>query len=171
MAGYDYRYKLNMRTKLKSFLLTGLLFALLSGVRAQDDTTAAAPPPVKTYASPKMAGKWILIPALDSDTANGHIAEMQFDVKESKFSGNTGCNRMSGTFTATDSTIQFSDKMITTRMYCPGYNESAFLQSLLRVDNYKFRKGMLVFAVGNIEVLRWKKKPSPPKKTGPAPAK
>jgi len=152
-----------MRTKLKSFLITGVLFALLSGLHAQDSTVVEQPK--KSTPNPKMSGKWVLIPALDSDTASGHIPEIQIDVKESKFSGSTGCNRMSGSFFASDSaSIQFSDKMITTRMYCAGYDESAFLQNLLRVDNYKFRKGMLVFSVGTIEVLRWKRKPAAPKK-------
>jgi heat shock protein HslJ len=157
-----------MRTKLKSFLLSGLLFAVLSGVKAQDSTVVDQPK--KSTPNPKMSGKWVLIPASDSDTAAGHIPEIQIDAKESKFSGNTGCNRMSGTFFASDSaTIQFNDKMITTRMFCSGYNESAFLQNLLRVDNYKFRKGMLVFSVGSIEVLRWKRKPTAPKKPVKAP--
>ena len=75
---------------------------------------------------------------------------------------------MSGTYFISDSvTIHFSEKMITTRMFCAGYNESAFLQSLLRVDGFKFRKGMLVLTVGNIEVFRWNKKASPPKKAAP----
>ena len=157
-----------MRTKLKCFLLTGLLFAMLSSLEAQDSTVVEQPK--KSTPNPKMSGKWVLIPALDSDTAAGHIPEMQIDAKESKFSGNTGCNRMSGTFFASDSaTIQFSDKMITTRMFCAGYNESAFLQNLLRVDNYKFRKGMLVFSVGNVEVFRWKRKATAPKKPAKAP--
>jgi heat shock protein HslJ len=168
MAGYDYRYLLNMRTKLKSFLLTGLLFTVLSGLRAQDSTVVEQPK--KSTPNPKMGGKWQLIPALDSDTATGHIPEIQIDVKESKFSGNTGCNRMSGTFFAQDSaSIQFSDKMITTRMFCTGYNESAFLQNLLRVNNYKFRKSMLIFSVGDVEVFRWKRKSSAPKRPAKAP--
>ena len=158
-----------MRTKLKSFLLTGVLFAMLSGLYAQDSTVVEQPK--KSTPNPKMSGKWVLIPALDSDTVAGHIPEIQIDTKESKFSGNTGCNRMSGTFFASDSaSIQFSDKMITTRMFCAGYDESAFLQNLLRVDNYKFRKGMLVFSVGTVEVLRWKRKPAAAKKPAKAPA-
>lgn len=169
MAGYDYRFILNMSTKLKSFLLTGLIFTMLSGAHAQDSTIVDQPK--KSTPNPKMSGKWQLIPASDSDTAGGHIAEIQIDVKESKFSGNTGCNRMSGTFFAEDSaSIHFSEKMITTRMFCSGYNESAFLQNLLRVNNYKFRKGMLIFSVGDIEVLRWKRKPTPPKKPVKTPA-
>ena len=146
-----------MRTKLKSFILTALLFGLVLGISAQVDSTQITVPK-KTYANIKLSGKWYLIPAMDSDTATGHLPNISFDTKLSKFSGSTGCNRMSGTFVATDSTLQFSDKMITTRMYCAGYNESAFLQNLLRVESYKFRKGMLVLLVGEIEVSRWTRK-------------
>ena len=153
-----------MRTKLKSFILTALLFALLSGVNAQTDSSKVVIPK-KTTVIGKLYGKWYLVPAMEIDTAMGRIPEIQFDIKESRFSGSTGCNRMSGSFLATDSTLQFSDKMITTRMFCAGYNESAFLQSLLRVETYKFRKGMLVLLVGEIEVSRWTRKNPQPKKT------
>ncbi len=161
-------YLLNMRTKLKSFILTALLFALVSTVSAQADSTQT-PAPKKTTANIKLNGKWWLIPASDSDTATGRIPDISFDVKASKFSGNTGCNRMSGTYVATDSVLQFSDKMITTRMYCAGYNESPFLQNLLRVESYKFRKGMLVLLVGEIEVSRWTRKNPQAKKTAKPP--
>jgi heat shock protein HslJ len=163
-------YLLNMRTKLKSFILTALLFALVSGVSGQVDSSQI-PAPKKTTANIKLNGKWYLIPASDSDTATGRIPEISFDVKASKFSGNTGCNRMSGTYVATDSILQFSDKMVTTRMYCAGYSESPFLQNLLRVETYKFRKGLLVLLVGEIEVSRWtRKNPQAAKKlTKPAP--
>jgi heat shock protein HslJ len=156
-----------MDTKLKSFVLTALLFALISVASAQVDS-ANAEPPKKSMPFVKIGGKWSLIPASELDTAGGHFPEIQFDVKEAKFSGNTGCNRMAGTYFIEDSaTIHFSEKMITTRMFCAGYNESAFLQNLLRVDGFKFRKGMLVLMVGNIEVSRWIRKSPPAKKAAP----
>lgn len=145
--------------------MTALLFGTLSCLQAQVDSTAEIVPQNIT-ANAKMNGKWTLIPAMDSDTASGHIPDIQFDVKEGKFSGNTGCNRMTGSYIVTDSnTIHFSKKMVTTRLFCAGYNESAFLQNLIRIDNYKFRKGMLIFSVGKVEVFRWKRKAPPtPKK-------
>src|SRR6201987_2160150 len=167
MIQNDYRSRINMRTKLKSFILTVLLFGLFSTAWSQVDS-ANVEPPKKSMPFARIGGRWSLIPASETDTAGGHFPEMQFDVREAKFSGNTGCNRMSGTYFISDSvTIHFSEKMITTRMFCAGYNESAFLQNLLRVDGFKFRKGMLIFTVGNIEVFRWIKKASPPKKTTP----
>src|SRR5438874_2020204 len=127
IAECDYRCKSNMRAKLKSFTLTALLFGLLSNLCAQVDSSNMETPK-KSMAYAKISGKWSLIPASESDTAGGHFPEIQFDVKESKFSGNTGCNRMSGTYFIADSgMIRFNEKMITTRMFCAGYNESAFL--------------------------------------------
>jgi heat shock protein HslJ len=165
MIRYDYRCKPNMRTKLKSFILAALLFGLLSGLNAQVDSSTVIEPK-KSLTIGKLSGRWSLIPASESDTAGGHFPEIQFNVKESKFTGSTGCNRMSGTYFIADSaSIHFSEKMITTRMFCAGYNESAFLQNLLRVDGFKFRKGMLVLTVGIVEVSRWNRKTTPPKKT------
>jgi heat shock protein HslJ len=163
MFGYDYICKIKLGTKVKSFVLTALLSGLLSGAYAQvDSANMEAPKKSMTYA--KISGKWNLIPASENDTAGGHFPEIQFDVKDAKFSGNTGCNRMSGTYFIADSnTIHFNEKMITTRMFCPGYNESAFLQNLLRVDGFKFRKGMLIFTVGTIEISRWYRKTAPKK--------
>lgn len=161
-----------MHTKVKSFILTTLLIALATGAFAQqaqtDSVKAPVAAPKKTGGINALKGKWYLLPALDSDTAIGRIPEISLDIANGKFSGNTGCNRMTGTFLATDSTLSFSDKMVTTRMYCAGYNESAFLQNLLRVDSYKFKKGWLVFTVEGIEVFRWTRKPAVPKKTGKA---
>jgi len=174
MIGYDYGCIVNMSSKVKSFILTALIFGLVSGVSAQQAQTDSVKTAAPATASKKPAGinalkgKWYLLPALDSDTATGRIPEISLDIATSHFSGNTGCNRMSGTFLATDSTLSFSDKMITSRMYCAGYNESAFLQNLLRVDSYKFKKGWLVFTVEGIEVFRWTRKPAVPKKTGKA---
>ena len=162
--GYDYRSIVNTLTKLKCFILTALLFGLLSGLRAQTDSTAEAAPK-KSMTMAKIIGRWSLIPASETDTAGGHFPEIQFEAKDAHFAGSTGCNRMSGNyFIADSSSIHFSEKMVTTRMFCAGYNESAFLQNLLRVDGYKFRKGMLILTVGTIEVSRWNRKSAPVKK-------
>jgi heat shock protein HslJ len=155
-----------MSAKLKSFILTALLFALVSVVNAQVQPDSSVAIHKKPQGVNALKGKWYLQPVLASDTATGHIPEIQFDISQSRFTGNTGCNRMSGSFVATDTSLQFSNKMITTRMACTGYNESAFLQNLLRVDNYKFRRGVLIFTVDGMEVFRWTRKITPPKKTG-----
>lgn len=138
------------------------------------DTAAAALSSTHTPAAPDttvLDGPWYLQPVLASDTASGKRATIQFDLKKSHFAGNTGCNNMSGKFwySATDSSLSFSDKLITTKMACPGYNEKAFLKSLLLTTHYKLRKGVLtLLAEDNTELSRWERKPTAPPTTGKA---
>src|SRR5258708_28958972 len=88
-------------------------------------TVAKAPPDTTT-----LGGNWYLQPVLAADTATGKTPILQFDLTKSRFTGNTGCNTMRGQFwsSKTDSSLSFSDKIIQTRMACPGYNEPAFMK-------------------------------------------
>jgi heat shock protein HslJ len=142
--------------------------------KAVADTPAAvpAPPPSAAEGLPQatrvpdttsLAGTWYLQPVLDSDTTTGtgKLPWIQFDLVKSRFIGNTGCNTMRGEFwfSKNDSSLSFNDKLATTRMVCPGYNEPAFLKSLRSAAHYRLRQGMLTL-VGddNLELSRWKRK-------------
>jgi heat shock protein HslJ len=151
-----------MCTKLKSFILTALLFGVLYSVSAQ--TAEGSLPKEQKAGLANLSGKWWLVPVLPSDTSTGHLPEIDFDVQLARFSGSTGCNRMSGSFLVTDTSLHFSDKIITTRMACVGYNETAFLKNLLRIDGYEFKQEMLILTVGGVEVSRWTRKPVKVKK-------
>lgn len=134
-------------------------------------TALSATPVQKVPDSTVLSGPWYLQPVLASDTASGKRATLQLDLKKSRFTGNTGCNNMNGKFwySATDSSISFSEKLITTRMACPGYNEKAFLKSLLLTTHYKLKNGVLtLLAEDNTELSRWERKPSTPANTGKA---
>lgn len=100
-------------------------------------------------------GQWFLMPVLASDTATGKIPVLIFNVTKKTFTGNTGCNRMNGTFKVTDSTLLFDENIVTTKMDCPGYNEKAFLKSLLFTNRYKVEKGTLILLVNTTELSRW----------------
>jgi heat shock protein HslJ len=64
-------------------------------------------------------------------------------------------------FSANDSSLSFSDKIVTTRMACTGYNEKAFIKSLLLTTHYRLRNGVLTFlAEDNSELSRWARKPA-----------
>jgi heat shock protein HslJ len=149
-----------MLPKLKSFILTALLFALLSGVNAQTPPT----PYQKSQTISELDGKWYLQPDLTNDSFNNRIPEIRFDITQNRFSGNTGCNQMSGNFTVTEKTLRISDKMITTRMFCPGYNEMSFLKNLLKTDGYHFSDGLLIMTSGDSVIFSWSRKISSQKK-------
>lgn len=138
------------------------------------DTAATALSATKVPKVPDttvLDGPWYLQPVLASDTATGKRASLRIDLKKGSFTGNTGCNSMNGKFwySATDSSLSFSDKLITTKMACPGYNEKAFLKSLLLTTHYRLRNGVLtLLAEDNTELSRWERKPSAPANTGKA---
>lgn len=110
-----------------------------------------------------LGGTWYLQPVLPSDTATGKTPTLTFDLTKSHFSGNTGCNTMRGGFyfSKNDSSLSFSDKIITTKMACPGYNEPAFMKSLKSATHYRLHNGVLsLLSDDNAELSRWMRKPS-----------
>ncbi|HVU55110.1 MAG TPA: META domain-containing protein [Puia sp.] len=137
------------------------------------DSTAMAATPKRPVIldSTVLDGSWYLQPVLASDTATGKRATIEFNVKKAHFAGNTGCNNMNGKyyFSIVDSSLSFSDKLITTKMACPGYNEKAFLKSLMLTTHFKMRNGVLILlAEDNTELSRWERKPTAPANTGKA---
>ncbi|HTI90312.1 MAG TPA: META domain-containing protein [Puia sp.] len=127
-------------------------------------TNAAPAPPDTTV----LGGPWFLQAVLPSDTAAGKTPSLLLDLKKSRFSGNTGCNTMRGEFwfSTNDSSFTFSDKIISTKMACPGYNEPAFMKSLKSTTHYRLRNGTLtLLSDDKTELSRWIRKPSAPSKT------
>jgi heat shock protein HslJ len=128
-------------------------------------TASAAPAPPDTTT---LGGPWFLQPVLPSDTAAGKMPALILDLKKSHFTGNTGCNTMRGEFwfSTNDSSLTFSDKIITTKMACPGYNEPAFMKSLKSAAHYRLRNGILtLLSDDRTELSHWMRKPSAPSKT------
>ena len=128
-----------------------------SGITGKDSAPMAISAPIADTFS--INGAWFLQPVLASDTATGNIPTLIFNLEKNKFSGNTGCNNMNGSFERTDTSLLFNEKIITTRMACPGYNEDAFIKSLLRTNKYKFDNGVLVLLFESTELSRWTRRP------------
>src|SRR5512139_2319717 len=75
---------------------------------------------------------------------------------EERFSGNTGCNNMSGKLTVDGSSISFSD-IVTTKMFCDGVDETSFLTDLEKANKYKIEKMRLYLFEDEKEILVFKK--------------
>jgi heat shock protein HslJ len=128
-----------------------------------DTTAIAATQPPKIPDTTTLGGAWYLQPVLASDVATGKTPSLRLNLSKKRFSGNTGCNNMSGQFwySDKDSSLSFSDKIITTRMACPGYNEPSFLKSLQHANHYRLRNGILtLLAEDNSELSKWGRKPA-----------
>ena len=102
-----------------------------------------------------LAGAWFLLPVLPSDTGAGRTPQLIFKLDDKTFSGNTGCNSMSGSFDYTDSSIVFNERIMLTKMACTGYNEQVFIKNLLRTNRFRFEDSVLVLMVEEQELSRW----------------
>jgi heat shock protein HslJ len=106
-------------------------------------------------------GEWFLQPGLPSDTATGKIPTIRFNSFKKTFTGNNGCNSMSGTFTTDKGSLVFTGSAITTKMMCTGYNEKAFMDNLRRTNQYKFVNGTLVLMDNGTELSKWTRRITP----------
>ncbi len=73
------------------------------------------------------------------------------------FSGNTGCNSMSGIFHFNNTSIQFDRNIITSKMSCNEYDETAFLSALKKADSYMLNGNMLELKQGSTTLLTFKR--------------
>lgn len=74
------------------------------------------------------------------------------------FSGTTGCNSMSGSFNFSGNDIKFNRNIVTSKMACNEYNESAFLDLLRKADNYAINnEGLLELRQGSTVLLTFRK--------------
>lgn len=104
-----------------------------------------------------IAGEWELMPVLPSDTATGRIPKLIFDVNAKRFSGNTGCNQMNGSFFLEKDSLVFSKDIALTRMACPGYNERVFLDNLLKANHFRIENGVLELIANGTVLSKWKR--------------
>lgn len=85
----------------------------------------------------RLNGTWLLTKMPGNDNDWSRVPELNLDLQEGTFTGNTGCNSMSGRFRVSNEEVSFDDEIVMTKMACQGrYNEQAFLSNLLRINNF-----------------------------------
>jgi heat shock protein HslJ len=110
------------------------------------------------YDETTLAGTWVLQPVLASDTAAGKFPTITFDLASKKFSGNTGCNDMSGHFFVKGDSLSFDEHIVLTRKACEGYNEKAFIDNLAKTTGYKIVDGVLQLMNDQTVLSKWTRK-------------
>ncbi|MFN3954633.1 MAG: META domain-containing protein [Pararhodobacter sp.] len=78
------------------------------------------------------------------------------DFAEGRIAGVSGCNRYTGPYDLGEGRLNVG-LLAVTRMACAGEAaqiESSFLQTIERVDGYRFERGALVLSVGDEAVMR-----------------
>jgi heat shock protein HslJ len=105
-----------------------------------------------------LSGAWELMPILASDTASGRLAHINFDTKANRFTGNTGCNTMGGSFYHDNDSLVFNSVQVFTKMDCTGYNEKAFVENFSRTNHYRIENGVLELLTGQTILSKWVRK-------------
>ncbi|KUJ60668.1 hypothetical protein AR687_16700 [Flavobacteriaceae bacterium CRH] len=86
---------------------------------------------------------------------------INFDLKESRVSGNTSCNSFTGKLSVDGNKIDFTQPMALTKMMClDGQGEQVFINTLQKVNTYSITDGgkTLNFISGDIATMRFTKK-------------
>jgi heat shock protein HslJ len=105
----------------------------------------------------EMDGKAVVLPADAPGPA------LTFDGPESRVSGSTGCNRLTGGYKSDEGMLHFTP-LATTRMMCPHptVDEQAFLAALASVTRYHIEGGQLaLFGTGEDPLLLFRASTGP----------
>ncbi|HEX5150053.1 MAG TPA: META domain-containing protein [Parafilimonas sp.] len=141
---------------MKHLLFAGLfLSAVLYGSNMQNNSLRYPGDSKVIQDTSTIAGGWYLMPVLPSDTAAGKIPTLNFDLSGGRFSGNNGCNTMSGSFFIKEDALRFGDNVVSTKMVCPGYNEKPFVDNLLKTNRFMIRDGVLQLMYNTTILSKW----------------
>ena len=84
--------------------------------------------------------------------------ELEFNTVDKRVSGTTGCNQLSGNYTVSGSAFQFGSNMILTKMACPAYDETNFLNAMSSVNHFILNSDQLQFLQDSTLVMAFAKK-------------
>ena len=106
-------------------------------------------------------GSWQLQMLFASDNTWAKAPVLNINIKENTFSGNSGCNNISGKFTLKESYLGFDKNILSTKMACadPRANkdERSFLTTLLKINKYSIIKDELELSQGEIVLMKFKR--------------
>jgi len=83
--------------------------------------------------------------------------ELELNSTTMRVSGSTGCNRTMGGFSVNGEEFTFTN-MATTKMGCPGYDESIFLNALNRVNRFRLNGDQLSLLQDSTLLMTFAKK-------------
>jgi len=117
----------------------------------------------QSLASPIEEYNWVLYYWDHNGTAKPLLLDITlsafFSGKNKTVSGSGGCNTYSGTYKLDGLTLTINDDIITTKMYCGdgvSEQETAFLNALTNVTNFKLNNGNLILYCG-MDTLQFKR--------------
>jgi heat shock protein HslJ len=103
-------------------------------------------------------GNWQLQMLFASDSNWAKQPFININLNDKTFSGNSGCNSITGKFAVgTENYIAFDKNFISTKMACTGNYEKAFLSTLLKINRYTINKDELELGQGEIVLMKFRR--------------
>lgn len=87
--------------------------------------------------------------------------ELQFTAADHRVTGNTGCNRVTGSFDVNGDEFRFNN-LASTKMGCPGYDETIYLDALNRVNRFRLNADQLSLFQDSTLLMTFAKKTATP---------
>lgn len=144
---------------MKVWFFTLFLGVLVCGCSVTKKRNIIAPDATLDKHNSKMlAGSWELEMLFASDNKWERIPYLTIDPEQNIFSGNTGCNTITGKFTISGSFIAFNKNFITTKMECTGSTDKQFISVLSKFNKYAATNRELELSQGEITLMKFKKK-------------
>ncbi len=106
-------------------------------------------------------GNWQLQMLFASDNKWIKIPFIYIDVNNKTFTGNSGCNTISGKLIINKSYLAFDKNMISTEMACvdarSNNDENSFLSALLKINKFFINNDELELGQGEIVIMKFKR--------------
>lgn len=129
---------------MKLNLMLGFLVSMmLTSCTTRPTVTQEQQVKVETMKNDLIGGKWVLdymSPVDGKDVKALYKIQKPYlkFIDNDKVAGNNGCNNISGGYEFNGNSITFfTDKFASTRMFCQGVNERAFVDMLKTINNYE----------------------------------
>lgn len=136
--------------KIKHFVYVCLIGLIgITGCRTKQATTQPKQPVKPTVSDPQqLNAKWMLEALngypLEKDSFDAEKPNIEIQTQNKMYFGYSGCNRMNGEMSITESTIEFKPGPMTRRACIDGGNiESDFLTALMSSRYYAIKDGKL----------------------------
>lgn len=141
------------------------IFFLLNACQKQVQVQNTPEETQKMETEFELKGKWVLdymSPVNNKDVSQLFQIQKPYltFVDPTKVAGNNGCNNIAGTYSIDGKSIKFdTEKFSSTKMFCEGADETAFLSVLQTINGYSIIKDgkVLILRTSDIISMQFKK--------------
>lgn len=105
----------------------------------------------------ELNGKWELQRLWGMDDKKLGKGYINLDFENKSFSGNAGCNDISGTFSIKDDLLIIDKNIQIAKNECPAYNDKKFISLLMKINKYEVNDDVLELSQDNIVLMSFKR--------------